>query len=274
MPRVKEGEGSSKAQPHAGMQTHTAAPGHWSALASAFPSPRTVAAQDAAGVPAPPWPPAAGQPCHSHRLDSLTAPLLRHEGCSDSSLPTARPCPPPQGAQPARPSPHPHNPPASRLRHTWPTYPIEIPSTPSPPNNQPSPPILPSSHQKNLPSSLPGPVHDVAWSPTADVFCCVHGFMPAASVLYDAKLTQLCRLGTEAPRNTVRRPNAGLPARREAACARGPAHGASPPPAPPLRPGAGALVPARPPARARRLRQRGRRPRLLGRRAEAAPWKC
>ncbi|KAG8462427.1 hypothetical protein KFE25_012247 [Diacronema lutheri] len=56
----------------------------------------------------------------------------------------------------------------------------------------------------NVPRVKEGPVHDVAWSPMADVFCCVHGFMPAVSIIYNAALQPVFRLGTEAPRNTVR----------------------------------------------------------------------
>jgi len=56
----------------------------------------------------------------------------------------------------------------------------------------------------HVPRIKEGPVHDVAWSPVADVFVCIHGFMPAASVLYSAKLEQLFRIGADAPRNTIR----------------------------------------------------------------------
>ena len=40
---------------------------------------------------------------------------------------------------------------------------------------------------ESLASLKEGPVHDVAWSPTGSHFMVVVGFMPAKTILFDAK---------------------------------------------------------------------------------------
>jgi translation initiation factor 2A len=42
-------------------------------------------------------------------------------------------------------------------------------------------------HHESLASLKEGPVHDVAWSPTGSHFIVIAGFMPAKTVLFDAK---------------------------------------------------------------------------------------
>ena len=44
---------------------------------------------------------------------------------------------------------------------------------------------------ESLASLKEGPVHDVAWSPTGSHFMVVAGFMPAKTVLFDAKCAVL-----------------------------------------------------------------------------------